>query len=44
MNGFTEDGFEGSNSYRASNEDGIEANITYNAVEEKLTGSVEPED
>lgn len=43
LKGFTEVGFEGSNSYRATNKDGIEANITYNVVEEKLTGSVEPE-
>ena len=43
LNGFTEVGFEESNSYRASNKDGIEANITFNAVEETLTGSVEPE-
>ena len=37
-NGFTEVGFENSTSYRATNADGIEANITYTAVEEKMTG------
>lgn len=41
--GFTNVGYEGDNSYRASNADGIEANITYNAVEETMTGEVEPE-
>lgn len=40
-NGFTEVGFEGSDSYRASNSDGFEANIKYNAVEETMTGCVE---
>lgn len=40
-NGFTEVGFENSTSYRASNADGIEARITYTAVEEKMTGCVE---
>ena len=40
-NGFTEVGFENSTSYRATNADGIEAHITYAAVEEKMTGCVE---
>ena len=40
-NGFTDVGFEGDNSYRATNADGIEANITYNAIEETMTGCVE---
>ena len=39
--GFTDVGFDGNNSYRATNEDGIEANITYSAVEETMTGCVE---
>lgn len=42
LKGFTEVGFEGSKSYRATNTNGIETNITYNAVEETMTGSVEP--
>ena len=40
-NGFTEVGFENSTSYRATNADGIEAHITYTAVEEKMTGCVD---
>lgn len=40
-NGFTEVGFESSTSYRATNADGIEAHITYTAVEEKMTGCVD---
>lgn len=40
-NGFTEVEFEGSNSYRATNADGVETNITYTAIEEKMTGCVE---
>ena len=40
-NGFTEVGFENSTSYRATNTDGIEAHITYIAVEEKMTGCVD---
>lgn len=39
--GFTEVGFENSTSYRATNADGIEAHITYTAVEEKMTGCVD---
>lgn len=42
-NGFTEVGFESSTSYRATNADGVEAHITYTAVEEKMTGCVERE-
>ena len=40
-NGFTEVGFDSSTSYRATNVDGIEAHITYTAVEEKMTGCVD---
>lgn len=42
-NGFTDVCFENSNSYRATNADGIEAHITYTAVDEKMTGCVEQE-
>lgn len=42
-NGFNDVGFENSNSYRATNADGVEAHITYTAVEEKMTGCVERE-
>lgn len=40
-NGFTEVGFESSTSYRATNSDGVEAHVTYNAMEETMTGCVE---
>ena len=40
-NGFTDVGFESSTSYRATNADGVEAHITFNAVEETMTGCVE---
>lgn len=41
--GFTKVDYEGNNSYRATNADGIEADINYNAVEETMTGCVEAE-
>lgn len=40
-NGFTDVAFENNDSYRATNTDGVEAHITYNAVEEEMTGCVE---
>lgn len=39
--GFTDVQFESGTSYRALNSDNIEANITYDYVEEQLTGCVE---
>lgn len=39
-NGFTEVEFEVNGSYMATNADGIEADISYNSVEETMTGSV----
>lgn len=39
--GFTDIGFEGTDSYRASNADGFEINITFTSVEETMTGCIE---
>ncbi len=39
-NGFTDVDFEGNDSYMATNTDGIEADISYSAVEETMTGCV----
>lgn len=43
-NGFTEVGFESNTSYRATNSDGFEIQITYVSYEETMTGNIEKKD
>lgn len=41
--GFAEVGFDSDTTYRATNEDGFEASISYNAMDEEMSGNVQKE-